>query len=90
MIQTRTCSDADIQDDTNVEVTILVNNNEVNMDSEMYAMMMSNNISDKQSMALKIISFNMHGFQQGCSVIDDLIEQEQPDIFMLQEHWLTP
>ena len=35
VIQTRTCSSADIQDDINVdEVTILVNNDEVNIDSD--------------------------------------------------------
>ena len=35
VIQTQTCSDADIQDDINVdEVTILVNNDEVNLDSD--------------------------------------------------------
>jgi len=27
---------------------------------------------------------------QGCSVIEDLIEFEAPDVLMLQEHWLTP
>ena len=35
-------------------------------------------------------SFNMHGFHQGCPVIDDMITQYNPDVFLLQEHWLTP
>ena len=39
---------------------------------------------------LKVISFNLHGFNQGCSALNDLIESVNPDIFMLQEHWLTP
>jgi exonuclease III len=39
---------------------------------------------------LKVISFNLHGFNQGCSAINDLIESVNPDIFLLQEHWLTP
>ena len=32
----------------------------------------------------------MHGFHQGYSVIEDLIDQAKPDLFLLQEHWLTP
>ena len=32
----------------------------------------------------------MHGFQQGCTVIDDLIDEIKPDDFLVQEHWLTP
>ena len=40
--------------------------------------------------SLKIVSYNMHGFRQGCPVLDDLIYSCNPDIFLLQEHWLTP
>ena len=40
--------------------------------------------------SLKIVTFNMHGFNQGQSAIAELIERERPDVFMLQEHWLTP
>jgi len=36
---------------------------------------------------LKVTSYNLHGFYQGCSVIEDLIAE---DIFLLQEDWLTP
>ena len=32
----------------------------------------------------------MHGFYQGFSVVDELIKTKSPDIFLLQEHWLTP
>ena len=32
----------------------------------------------------------MHGFFQGLPVVEELIDDETPDIFMLQEHWLTP
>lgn len=35
---------------------------------------------------IKLVSFNMHGFHQGCPVIEDLINDEAPDIMMLQEH----
>jgi len=37
-----------------------------------------------------IVSFNMRGFQQGCPVIEDTVADNKPDIFLLQEHWLTP
>ena len=39
---------------------------------------------------LKIVSFNMHGFFQGSPVIRDMIVNYKPDVFLLQEHWLTP
>ena len=40
---------------------------------------------------LKIVSYNMHGFMQGFSVLEDFINSEEsPDVFLLQEHWLTP
>jgi len=34
------------------------------------------------------ISHNMRGFY--CKMIRDLISASEVDIFMLQEHWLTP
>jgi len=43
-------------------------------------------IAVQRTLSLKMISFNMHGFQQGCSVIEDLIADCKPDIFLLQEH----
>jgi len=39
---------------------------------------------------LTFISYNMHGFNQGISTVKDLIDTISPDVFMLQEHWLTP
>jgi Reverse transcriptase (RNA-dependent DNA polymerase) len=39
---------------------------------------------------LRFVSFNMHGFNQGLSVVRELIDTLFPDIFLLQEHWLTP
>lgn len=39
---------------------------------------------------LSILSFNVHGFYQGFSVIEHLIKSDAPDILLLQEHWLTP
>ena len=38
---------------------------------------------------LKIVSFNLHGFNQGCATIEDLINDIEPDILVVQEHWLT-
>ena len=32
----------------------------------------------------------MHGFNQGSSVLHELIDGESPDLFLLQEHWMTP
>ena len=39
---------------------------------------------------LSIVSFNMHGYNQGQTAINEMIENCCPDIFLLQEHWLTP
>ena len=39
---------------------------------------------------LDIMSFNMHGFNQGCESVNELIDNYNPDVFLLQEHWLTP
>ena len=39
---------------------------------------------------LKLVSFNMHGFHQGFSVVDELVNTTSPDVFFIQEHWLTP
>jgi len=39
---------------------------------------------------LSIVTYNMHGFYQGVPTIEVLISENNPDIFMLQEHWLTP
>jgi exonuclease III len=45
---------------------------------------------DERCSSLKIISVNMHGFNQGCPAINELIGIYKPDVFLLQEHWLTP
>ncbi len=39
---------------------------------------------------LTVVSYNMHGFNQGLSTVNELIVSKSPDVFMLQEHWLTP
>ena len=37
-----------------------------------------------------IISYNLHGYNQGLTGLYDLINLLQPDIIMIQEHWLSP
>ena len=38
---------------------------------------------------LKIVSYNMHGFNQGFSTIRDFcLKNDKPDMFLVQEHWL--
>ena len=46
--------------------------------------------TDDGSRTLSIVSFNMHGFYQGIPTVDELINDMNPDVFMFQEHWLTP
>lgn len=40
--------------------------------------------------SLKVVSYNMRGFNQGFTTVRDFIDSESPDVFLLQEHWLTP
>ena len=40
--------------------------------------------------SLRVVTYNMHGFNQGFSTIRDLCLSVSPDIFLLQEHWFTP
>ena len=42
------------------------------------------------NISMKFMSYNMHGFHQGCPAVDDAIGQYSPDLILLQEHWLTP
>ena len=40
---------------------------------------------------LYIISYNMHGFNQGIEAVSSLLNgSDSPDVILLQEHWLTP
>ena len=39
---------------------------------------------------LTCISYNRHGYNQGCHTVRDLVLDRKPDIFILQEHFLTP
>jgi exonuclease III len=40
--------------------------------------------------SLSIVSFNLHGLNQGRQVVRELICKVFPDFILLQEHWLTP
>ena len=37
-----------------------------------------------------IVSFNLHGLNQGKLAIREIIDSHTPDIILIQEHWLTP
>jgi exonuclease III len=39
---------------------------------------------------ISIISYNMHGFNQGKPSLDVIVTDFEPDFVLLQEHWLTP
>jgi len=46
---------------------------------------------NKQQNSISVISYNMHGFNQGISAVQDINSSSiSPDIYILQEHWLTP
>ncbi len=35
------------------------------------------------------VSYNLHGFNQGSPGVKEIIVIIEPDVIMLQEHWLT-
>ena len=47
-------------------------------------------ISSTVSKAINIVSYNMHGYNQGSVAIRDIMVSLSPDVILLQEHWLTP
>jgi hypothetical protein len=44
----------------------------------------------KKQNSISVISYNMHGFNQGISTVQDISSSLLPDVYILQEHWLTP
>jgi len=50
----------------------------------------SNSAASAESQQLIVISYNMHGFNQGSHGIKELIDKLSPSIMLVQEHWLTP
>ena len=42
------------------------------------------------SAGISVITYNMYGYNQGVNSIFDIIDTLNPDIFLLQEYWLTP
>ena len=51
--------------------------------------MASTNININIHNPVRVISYNMHGFNQGQSTLKSLCADEY-DIIFVQEHWLTP
>ena len=42
------------------------------------------------SISVSMVSFNLHGSNQGRHTVQEFISKAFPDIFLLQKHWLTP
>ena len=45
-------------------------------------------LTTQRSSTLTLMSYNLHGLNQGCSNVRDF--RDYVDIFLLQEHWQTP
>ena len=39
---------------------------------------------------LRLITYNMHGFNQEKELLKDMCDELLADLFLLQEHWLHP
>ena len=50
----------------------------------------SSNVPGADTTEIIVISYNMHGYNQGSTALKLLAESKKPDVIMLQEHWLTP
>ena len=48
-----------------------------------------NNLLQQQRHNIALISYNMHGFNQGQPALSNILQDNSADIVMLQEHWLT-
>jgi exonuclease III len=46
-------------------------------------------VSSVKSKSLHIVSYNMHGFNQGSVFLENLCNIIKPDFICIQEHWLT-
>ena len=46
--------------------------------------------NDGTCIPITILSYNMHGYNQGCIAVRDIVISMSPDVVFLQEHWLTP
>ena len=55
---------------------------------------MMNNVRSNPIMNIKdslsILTYNMHGFNQGSTLLQDICNSTKYDIIFIQEHWLTP
>jgi len=47
------------------------------------------NLADNRMLQLSVISFNMQGFNQRSHSVRDFALSSEPDVFLLQEHWLN-
>jgi len=45
---------------------------------------------DRSTKKINIVSFNLHGFNQSIHNVRDMMFCGNYDVFILQEHWLTP
>ena len=43
-----------------------------------------------QGVSLSVVTYNMHGFNQGCTLLQELCESNLYDVIFVQEHWLSP
>ena len=82
-------------DDCSVAMPHVMNGNSVNISCDTHGSVRdSSSVVDSvprcEENDISIISFNMHGFNQGKPSLDIIVSEFEPDFVLLQEHWLTP
>jgi len=56
----------------------------------MAAVNLNSSVPQKRNQRLTIVSYNLHGLNQGSVGLQELVCKLNPDVLMVQEHWLTP
>jgi len=46
--------------------------------------------ADTTTSRLVVVSYNLHGLNQGCAGVKEMIDVLSLDVIMIQEHWLFP
>jgi hypothetical protein len=83
------CSDISALCSTDSEAPAIVNSDsDATILTSYAANIMASSISSLGNFS--IVTFNMHGYNQGFDAVNEIICTYEPSCILLQEHWLTP
>jgi hypothetical protein len=50
----------------------------------------NNSAASDNLQSFVVVSYNLHGYNEGSHGVQELIAKTAPSIILIQEHWLTP